>query len=417
MSSLKRKINKSIDHSYSISISPSQRLENKRSNLIQNFSLALKLKHSKYFKQKRYTLKMLNDDLKELIKVSDINSFDYTNWMFKLEKEIFNKLSSVNNLPVDNTRKTVNKTNNNTNNTNNNTNNNSINYGIISNNISISESQIPNTLPNLKHKSMNNSIDFNYLESSEFNDLFLDNKKKKLLYLRINEKEEWGLKIKQDYQDFIKEKEKIKQKQHQKSRAIKELLEKQIIEKRNAEINKKNSGMEWKYKIESEKLKYENSEREKQIKIKEQNIELNKYRMNEMLEHKLKEKDLEAKEKQFDKKYLINAQHEIDNEREKSMIKREREKEFIRNLDIFIEKKHIIETEENKKNKLDDSKIERESLEILNKLDDQRKKLFMRVKAKVDKMESVSGYTYKEQAKKNKENLKIQKEKILNDTK
>ena len=350
-------------HSLSMSVLEPPRLEVKRQSLIEKFSLALKLKHSKLFKNKNYSQHLLNFDLSEMIQQKDLSNIDYNSWMFKLDREIVNKVIQMPTVVVDN------KNNKNL-------------LPEMANNNSMQEQT--------KKQDLNNSV--SNIPSNDIN--IMDLKNQKLFELRLREKEEYGKRAIENYQIFMDEKKNNKLKKKEKNNQMKEILDKQLQEKK--ELKKENlinTDDYYNQLIQNDKLKYDQMEKDKKNKMKEKCIELNNDRKYFIQEHRKIEQNLNRQEKKLDEVYISNNRKEVESERENVKIKKTKEKEYCKKLDELLSAKHYLEFEDKIKKQHEDEKIEQDMTERLNKQDRLRESYLNSIKAKFDMVKDMSSGT------------------------
>jgi len=367
------------------------RKELKRQSLIEKFAFALKLKHSKLFKNKNYTINMLHADLNALIQEDNMyNNINYDNWIFKLDQEIINKVIQLPHVvnPTSSLPEVAN---------NSNLNNSSDIFDKVENNLVITKS-ISQAINPVSSKLIDESKVY-----PEHN--------RKLFELRIKEKEIWGKKAIENYQSFMEEKKQNKLQMREKKIEMKEMLNKQIQEKKKlTKVQVLDKDDYYTKLILKDKLKYDQTEHEKKNLIKAKLIELDKDRKKFVIEHKKMEEDITTKEKKLDNIYLDNNKKELENEKEEYLRKKEKEKVYAVNLKELLYAKQNEVNESKLKDKIEDCKIEKDLLERLNRRDKLRESYLNSIKAKFEKGQTMSSSTQIHENFLKEEEMKIKKE-------
>jgi len=378
-------------HSLSMCEMSPFRKEVKRQSLIEKLAFALKLKHSNLFKNKNYTINMLNADLNALIHEDNMNNIiNYDSWIFKLNQEIINKVIQLPNVvnPTSSLPEVAN---------NSNLNISSDKFDMVENNLVITKS-ISQAINPFSSKLIDESKVY-----PEYN--------RKLFELRIKEKEFWGKKAIENYQSFMEEKKQNKLQMREKKIEMKEMLNKQIQEKKKLNKVQVSDKDDYYTKlILKDRLKDDQTEHEKKNLIKAKLIELNKDRKKFIIEHKKMKEDITTKEKKLDNIYLDNNKKELENEKEEYLRKKEKEKVHAVNLKELLYAKQNMVNESKLKDKIEDCKIEKDFLERLNHRDKLRENYLNSIKAKFEKNQTMSSSTQIHENFLKEEEMKIKKE-------
>jgi hypothetical protein len=243
-------------------------LETKIKSIMVKIVQDLKRRHRIFFKNQIITEANLKESLFSLLKEEDFTIFDYNKFLIKAEQECIiqplknpntkaNKTSTTYKNEVD-----INK-----------------NIYLSQNDFIIKEEKDSNNRTHIVTKDLSKEIlspfnaDNSYTNSI-LNLLHLNNSSLKYEELKnIKEKDEWGMILKKDYDDFINEKINKLQEQAEKKKEFTHFLASQVIEKQNLKAQKINNDIKLHEnlikEIENSKLSEIKKKENKEIKIKE----------------------------------------------------------------------------------------------------------------------------------------------------
>jgi len=351
--------NKSNVNIFSTNLLNPEKVETKKKCLIEKFTTALKLKHAKLFKGRGYTTNMLVADLNELISLNEFDNFNYNAYMFKLDKDILNKL-----LPMP----LVYQSESNTDKKN-------------QNNSSKLENDLLQKKPAISIDVENNQIN-KLLE--DFNTQVLSQHNQKLLELKHKEQDEWGRQARNEYLKFQQEKEEKKKKTKEKNLELQETLQKQVQEKKIRE----NSEDVEKYFFEIQKNineKFDEKERKKHNMLKDKYREIEKNRQNFISDKKRLEVEAHNLELKKDLNLIENFKKELEMENNKKNKKKEAEREHFKKSFENNSLRNAYLNNEKLKEKMENEKIQKEFKELTEKQDKDRENYFNSIKQKFKK--------------------------------
>jgi len=369
---------KSITNIFSKSMLSPDRIETKKRCLIEKFTLALKTKHAKLFKEKGYTQKMLVSDLNDMIVINELDNFNYNAYMYKLDRDILNKV-----LPMPMSSDYINERS-------------------IPNNINTELEQLDS-----KHKNDKERIDLknglavlsggilalkkpkNIITTTndskqildDVNNQILSQRNQKLQEYKLKELDLWGIRAKEEKLKYEMEKEEKQRKIREKNIELKETLEKQVQAKRK----KDNSLEEDRYFLELQRNideQFDQKEKNKKNNMQVAYKEIEKYRQDFLSFRKQKNDEILNKERQIDQQMINNFKKEIDDEQRKKNRKKEAERDHYKKTFESSSLRNSYLNEEKLKEKLENERIDRQFIEQINKKDQDRENYFKNIKDK-----------------------------------
>jgi hypothetical protein len=257
-------------------------IETKIKSIMVKIVQDLKRRHRIFFKNQIITETNLKESLFCLLKEEDFTNFDYNNFLTKAEQECIIQ-------PLKNPNNKVNKTTNITNYKNEDINQNK-NINLSQNDFILNEDkEINNRTHIVSNAKEKDAMDFNSKSilspladnsyTNIMNLLHLNNSSLKYEELKnVKEKDQWGMILKKDYDDFINEKINKLQEQAEKKKEFTHFLASQIIEKQNQKALKMNNDI----KLHENLIKEIENSKLSEIKKKEKN----EIRIKEFMEHR-----------------------------------------------------------------------------------------------------------------------------------
>ena len=350
--------------------------ETKRKCLVEKFAIALKLKHDKLFKEKGYTHNLLAQDLNSMISVYELDNFNYNSYMFKLDKEILDRV-----LPMP------------------------LNENILSErNISdlpdMKGLKKPEKIQEIKKRRDSTKADTkNGLNTSQKKPLLslaqdlqpsitelnlnqiLSQRNPKVIEYKLKEQDIWGKYAKEEYKKFQEEKEEKKKIIKEKNLELQHTLEMQVKLKKN----RGNYIDEDQYYLDIQKRldeKFDQKEQNKKNILKDKYKEIDENRHYLINEKKKQEDVRRMNEIQKDLTLIENFKRDLEEEKSKKNKKKDVEREHYKQTFENNGLRAMYLNSEKEKEKIENERIDKQFIEMADKKDKDRENYFNSIKEK-----------------------------------
>ena len=359
---------------------------------IDKIALFLNNKYNKVFKDKNFTMNSLKYEISRLLIGKNMKLFKFDESIKKIEKSILKKLSSYGEIKYEPVQ--MDKINNLLTYNNNNNDDNIASNTLFNNPARIPKKNTPKKfMPKLEEERKNqdciqqpriqsalpksNKLNLNGNTNTKKNSNEIPYPTEKMEKLREREKNKWAIQINKEYEEYLKEQDKLKKDNYEKKLKQRKFLEEQIQQRKEyqqkiklEEKNVQPSITSLKFDDEKKTINYMNNEKENNrrplsskpmIKRRNEEIEYQKkieedYKKYQE-EENLKKKKLKDKYKEIEKENYENA---LKKKKEK-IFEKEKEKNEKNDINIFVDKenktKEIINKNQIKNEELNKNKI------------------------------------------------------------
>ena len=356
-----------------VSRNKKEEIEEVRKKLIEKLAVTIKMKNSKMFKEINYDIRALILDLNEIVKVTEL---PFEAYLIKIEKSILDKITKKEKITESIASKIVIDMK-------------KINSLIKEPLVNLNKNQIQSKITkkakylnkknsrsakNIKEKeNSNKNIDgennVKTMVNSNIDDIIHISERQSLILdeNKIKKEDEWAKLANHNYNKFQEELIKIKQKEEEKKKVLRENLTKQILEKQSIVLREKEYDQNY-HTLHKEILSRQDFSEKKKIEDTLTKIKTEKEIRDRIVvdSKKTKKKEEETVVKE-DKNFLERIKNDMMTEEEKINKKKEGEKEMYKRLIVENEHRLKLKREEKVKEKSDNIKALDEYSKLIEK--------------------------------------------------